>query len=96
MAKLYDLRVAKITFTSVDLPDGDVFKKYFRNLVLWTESTRSGFKHCAQFEGFTASQVACNYQNRTWESYQYESVIKKAITKFVELTGKKVNYELDI
>lgn len=50
MAKLYDLRVVKVTFTSIDLPDGDVFKKYFRNLVLWTESTRSGFKHCAQFE----------------------------------------------
>jgi hypothetical protein len=96
MAKLYDLKVVTVTFTSVDLPDVDVFKKYFRDLVLWTENTRSGFKHCAQFESFPASQVACNYQNRTWESYQYESVIKKAIAKYIELTGRKVNYEIEI
>ena len=58
------------------------------------ESTRNGFKHVATlYAEFTEynfinakrlneiESVKINYLNRTWESFEFESVIKKLITK---------------
>jgi hypothetical protein len=56
--------------------------------------TRNGFKHVAYLrlpiinnnfvngiEFLEIDSVKINYLNRTWESFQFESVIKKLITK---------------
>lgn len=62
--------------------------------------TRNGFKHTAQlmlngrelFEG-----VKCNYLNRTWERYEYESVLAKLCHKLVgEMTEEEVKQFADM
>lgn len=44
-----------------------------------SKSTRNGFKHTATlfYSGSECESVKCNYINRTWESYEYESVLQK-------------------
>ncbi len=48
-----------------------------------SKDTRNGFKHTATltYEGIEMESVKCCYVNRTWESYQYESVLKKLADK---------------
>jgi ubiquinone/menaquinone biosynthesis C-methylase UbiE len=52
-------------------------------LVLESIKTRSGFKHLATLtDNFHEEQKASiNYINRTWESFTFESVIKKVMEK---------------
>ena len=42
-------------------------------------NTRNGFKHVATLllDGHEQESVKINYLNRTWERYEYESVLKK-------------------
>ena len=42
-------------------------------------STRNGFKHVAYVveDGFITLQAKINYLNRTWERFQFESVLNK-------------------
>lgn len=52
----------------------------------WTEDTRYGFRHLAELrqtqEGEeTRTNAKCTYYNRTWESYQYQSVLFNVIGK---------------
>lgn len=46
-------------------------------------STRSGFKHVATllYRGDEVDSTKICYQNRTWEHYQYQSVLQKLINK---------------
>lgn len=46
-----------------------------------TMRTRNGFKHEARLLkcGFEVDSVKINYLNRTWESFEYESVINKLL-----------------
>ena len=46
-------------------------------------STRSGFKHVATllFKGEEIDSTKICYSNRTWERFQYESVLNKMIQK---------------
>ena len=46
----------------------------------YTTHTRSGFCHTCKVSGLTDTKIS--YLNRTWERYQYESVLKKAIDKY--------------
>lgn len=48
------------------------------------EKTRDGFRHIASLCNSTAFAV-CHYLNRTWESYDFQSVI---ITLFDDLASK--------
>lgn len=43
--------------------------------------TRNGFKHTATLliNGRDCESVKCTYLNRTWESYEFESVLKKLL-----------------
>jgi len=45
------------------------------------ESTRSGFRHLATLcsNGQSVAKAKCLYVNRTWECYEFESVLVKII-----------------
>ena len=51
------------------------------NVVCNFESTRNGFRHVAVLHknGFEIARAKCTYLNRTWESYEFESVLQKII-----------------
>lgn len=51
------------------------------------EDTRTGFRHLCNvlINGFDRNTVKCTYQNKTWERYQFQSVINKAIDEMVKL-----------
>lgn len=50
------------------------------------KNKRDGFKHvCDLYKGEKFLQRStCNYLNRTWESYTYQSVMKQTVSCFVE------------
>ena len=56
--------------------------------------TRNGFKHTATllYKGNECESVKCNYLNRTWESFKFESVLNKLVEKSTKLSDhqKKV------
>lgn len=44
--------------------------------------TRNGFKHVAELksgEGLEIARATCYYINRTWEEYQYRTVLRKVL-----------------
>lgn len=47
------------------------------------EKTRNGFKHIAVLieNGREVDKVKINYLNRTWERYEYESILHKMLDK---------------
>jgi hypothetical protein len=55
------------------------------SLILSDKDTKNGFKHIARvFEnGKEIGSVNCVYCNRTWEAYEYQTVILKAIKEFI-------------
>lgn len=61
------------------------------SIICDTKNTRNGFKHTAtlMIDGFYADQTKVCYLNRTWESYQYETVLRKLITKTKQLNANK-------
>lgn len=50
------------------------------------KNTRNGFKHeCKLFiNGCWETEATCNYLNRTWERYTYQSVMYSAISNLIE------------
>ena len=57
----------------------------------WSERTRSGFRHIADLfvDGeFKESAKVC-YQNRTWESYKFQTVLKKVLAKSKNLSTEE-------
>lgn len=55
-----------------------------------TEDTRYGFRHlCDVFKlGEHVGEAVARYYNRTWESYQYESVLLKAVDNIVGISDE--------
>ena len=51
------------------------------NVVCNSESTRYGFRHIATLHknGFEIARAKICYYNRTWESFEYESILKKIV-----------------
>lgn len=57
----------------------------------YTQSTKYGFHHCCEklvivnkdtlLHSETTKKVFCSYSNRTWERYEFESVLLKALTE---------------
>lgn len=49
----------------------------------YTTDTRSGFCHTAHLMGwkYNITDTKASYYNRTWERFEYESVLKRAIEK---------------
>lgn len=52
-------------------------------IVCKSEKTRNGFRHLATLciNGNEQETAKCTYLNRTWESYEFQSVIQKLIEK---------------
>ena len=52
-------------------------------IVCTSESTRYGFRHLATLfvNGSETIKGKCTYQNRTWESYEFQSVLSEVINK---------------
>ena len=52
-------------------------------IVCKSERTRYGFRHLATLfvDGAESTNVKCTYQNRTWESYEFQSVLYDVISK---------------
>lgn len=59
-------------------------------IVCDTASTRNGFKHVAtlMLDGQEQGNVKCNYLNRTWEKYTYQSVLEKMISNSSVLSAQ--------
>ena len=58
-----------------------------------SENTSSGFRHLATVfkNGYQVGFAKATYQNRTWESYEYQSVLKRAIESS-SLSSKEKEY----
>ena len=52
-------------------------------VVCTSESTRYGFRHLATLlvNGVESAKGKCTYQNRTWESYEFQSVLFDVVNK---------------
>lgn len=64
----------------------------------WTTDTRYGFCHscwCSELEGTSkASTTKVSYYNRTWERFDYETVLRRAIEKFPKSIAKELHEQL--
>lgn len=58
-------------------------------IIAKSEKTRTGFRHRATLmvDSRSVDEATVNYQNRTWESYEYESVINKLIDKTSQISS---------
>lgn len=58
-------------------------------------STRGGFKHetLMSIDSTIVRKSVCHYINRTWESYAYQSVMKKACHEEIEYEVKRLRDE---
>jgi hypothetical protein len=60
-------------------------------IVCDTTKSRTGFKHIAKLfiNGHEAESTSINYYNRTWEAYEYQSIIGKLIDKTTALSPQE-------
>lgn len=58
----------------------------------YTTDTRCGFCHTAHYVGwdYDLTDTKASYYNRTWERFEYESVLKRAIDKLPEDVRQQV------
>ena len=58
----------------------------------YTTDTRCGFCHTAHYVGweYNLTDTKASYYNRTWERFEYESVLKRAIDKLPENVRQQV------
>lgn len=56
----------------------------FRCYTTWT---RNGFCHTVQNRTYSVSDTKQSYINRTWERFDYETVLKRAIGKLSTVVG---------
>lgn len=54
-------------------------------------NTRDGFKHTAtlRIDGFKICTATITYLNRTWEAFEYESVLQKMFDRTDALTKRQ-------
>ena len=52
-----------------------------------SRSTRNGFAHDTTLfvDGVKHGRATCNYLNRTWESYRFQTVMKRCISNIIEV-----------
>jgi hypothetical protein len=73
----------------------DYFMRIFNlnekySIVCDFENTRNGFKHVATLHknGFSVYETKICYLNRTWECFEFESILKKVIENYFENNEK--------
>ena len=56
-----------------------------------SKNTRNGFRHRATlvYDGRKCETATCSYLNRTWESFDFQSVLQKLIEKTKSLTDEE-------
>ena len=61
------------------------------NIVCNWKNTRTGFKHTANLckNGFSVYETKICYLNRTWERFEYESILKKVVENYFENKEKE-------
>ena len=79
----YEEKIDKPSISST--PEGAKVFKINNNteIVAEAEKTRNGFRHVARLfvNGQEVDSARANYLNRTWESYEFESVVNSLIEK---------------
>ena len=62
----------------------------------YTTNTRCGFCHTAHYVGwdYSLTDTKASYYNRTWERFDYESVLKRAIDKLPKDVRQQVYDQL--
>ena len=70
----------------------DINKKI--RIICDSAKTRSGFKHTAtlMLNGMERESVKVNYLNRTWERYEFQSVMNDLVDKSKSLTPKEKRF----
>lgn len=48
----------------------------------WTTDTRTGFCHTVRSDDYAVTDTKVSYFNRTWERFDYETALGRAIDKF--------------
>jgi hypothetical protein len=64
-----------------------VFKCGKITIVCRSMSTRNGFKHVAELAG--GDSATCHYLNRTWEAFEFQSVLSKLIEGTRYMTARQ-------
>lgn len=61
------------------------------SIVCTWSSRRGGFKHTATLmqNGHEIDSAKCTYVNRTWERFEYQSVLRHLLGQTLELTDKE-------
>lgn len=64
-------------------------------VVVWSENTRYGFRHLAELKRdyMVIETAKCCYYNRTWERYEFESVLQNLLGE-AEKSKSLTTYEL--
>jgi hypothetical protein len=59
------------------------------------ESTRGGFRHMSEvyIDGVFMHESKCNYSNRTWEMYPFQSVMKNALHEMIDARKAELKAE---
>lgn len=63
------------------------------------KSSRSGFSHTSRLyheSGNLLAEAKCNYLNRTWEVYPFQSSMRQAVAKAIENEIKNQKYQMGI
>ena len=63
------------------------------------KSTRNGFSHTSRLyheNGNFIIEAKCNYLNRTWESYSFQSSMKMAVSKAIDNEIKTIKNQMGI
>lgn len=63
------------------------------------KSTRSGFSHRSLLlddNGNVMGEAKCNYLNRTWESYPFQTSMRQAVYNAIESEIKNQKYQMGI
>jgi len=66
------------------------------NVMCNWKRTRYGFKHEAVLlkNGQELGRAKCLYYNRTWERFEYESVLQEVVGKFFKGDEEKAMYKI--
>jgi hypothetical protein len=60
-------------------------------------SSRSGFSHTSElYNGNLIATAKCNYINRTWEVYPFQSSMRQAVAKAIDNEINSQKYQMGI